>query len=137
MEEETCEFGNVMHSERGSEWHRWDPHIHTPGTVLNDQFKGADPWEDFLSRVETSDPAIKALGITDYFGIDPYEKILEFKRQGRLPNVGLIFANVELRLNIETNRGAALNLHLLFPPEDPDHIGRIKRFLLELSLIHI
>ena len=96
MEEETCEFGHVMHSERGSEWHRWDPHIHTPGTVLNDQYRGRDPWEAFLSKVETSDPTIEALGITDYFGIDPYEKVLEFKRQGRLPNVGLIFANVEL-----------------------------------------
>ncbi|WP_434572397.1 AAA family ATPase [Pseudomonas sp. Z3-6] len=133
MEEDTCEIGKVLHSERGSEWHRWDPHIHTPGTVLNDQYRGEDPWEAFLSKVESSDPTIGALGITDYFGIDPYEKVLKFKRQGRLPNVGLIFANVELRLNIETNRGAALNLHLLFPPDDPDHIGRIKRFLLEFE----
>lgn len=23
---------------RGSEWRRWDPHIHAPGTVLNDQY---------------------------------------------------------------------------------------------------
>jgi len=123
----------VVHSERGSEWHRWDPHIHTPGTVLNDQYKGADPWEDFLSKVETSSPVIEVLGITDYFGIDPYQKVLEFKRQGRLPNVGLIFPNVELRLNIETNRGSAVNLHLLFPPDEPDHVERINRFLLEFE----
>lgn len=123
----------VKYSERGSEWRRWDPHIHTPGTVLNDQYTGADPWENFLSKVEASSPAIEALGITDYFSVDPYQKVLEFKRQGRLPNVGLIFANVELRLNIETNRGSAVNLHLLFPPEEPDHVERIKRFLLEFE----
>lgn len=122
-----------IHSERGSEWRRWDPHIHTPGTVLNDQYKGADPWEAFLSKVEGASPSIEALGITDYFGIDPYEKVCEFKRQGRLPNVGLVFPNVELRLGIETNRGAALNLHLLFPPDEPDHVDRIKRFLLEFE----
>lgn len=97
------------------------------------QYRGDDPWGAFLSKVETCDPAIRALGITDYFGIDPYEKVLEFKLQGRLPNVGLLFPNVELRLNIETNRGAALNLHLLFPPDEPDHCDRIKRFLLEFE----
>ena len=32
-----------MHS-NGSEWHRWDLHIHTPETALNDQF--AD-WEGY------------------------------------------------------------------------------------------
>ncbi|MBN3790101.1 TrlF family AAA-like ATPase [Burkholderia sp. Ac-20353] len=133
MAEETLGIDNAVHSERGSEWHRWDPHIHTPGTVLNDQYRGEDPWGAFLSKVEASDPAIRALGITDYFGIDPYEKVLEFKRQGRLPNVGLLFPNVELRLNIETNRGAALNLHLLFSPDEPDHCDRIRRFLLEFE----
>ena len=25
---------------KGSEWHRWEPHIHAPGTVLNNQFEG-------------------------------------------------------------------------------------------------
>src|SRR5689334_7588367 len=30
---------------RGSEWHRWDPHIHTPGTLLNDQFGSTEPWD--------------------------------------------------------------------------------------------
>ncbi|MCH4565256.1 AAA family ATPase [Halomonas sp. EGI 63088] len=126
-------IGNDLHSDRGSEWHRWDPHIHTPGTVLNDQYSGADPWEIFISKVEASNPAIRALGITDYFGIDPYEKVLELKRQGRLSHVGLVFPNVELRLNIETNRGAAVNLHLMFPPDDSDHVDRIKRFLLEFE----
>jgi hypothetical protein len=27
---------------RGSEWRRWEPHIHSPGTILNNQFGGAD-----------------------------------------------------------------------------------------------
>ena len=50
---------------QGSVWHRWDPHIHAPGTALNDQFGGEDPWEQFLTSVEKSDPPIRALGITD------------------------------------------------------------------------
>lgn len=31
-----------VQSKRGSLWHRWDPHIHTPGTALNDQYTGSD-----------------------------------------------------------------------------------------------
>ena len=49
----------------GSIWRRWDPHIHTPGTVLNDQFGDEEAWEDFLQRIEESNPLIEVLGITD------------------------------------------------------------------------
>jgi hypothetical protein len=50
----------------GSCWHRWEPHIHAPGTVLNDQFRGADSWEDYLTALENTTPPIRAIGITDY-----------------------------------------------------------------------
>jgi hypothetical protein len=71
--------------------------IHAPGTVLNDQFGGPDPWEQFLTQIEQLDPPIRALGITDYCSLDLYETVLEKKRQGRLPGVDLIFPNVEMR----------------------------------------
>lgn len=48
------------------------------------------------------------LGITDYFGIERYLQVREHQRQGRLPGVGLIFPNVELRLSIETSSDARL-----------------------------
>jgi hypothetical protein len=86
---------------RGSVWNRWDPHIHTPGTVLNDQYGGEDAWEDFLTRVENSDPVVRALGITDYYSIESYEAVLERKRYGRLANVDLIFPNIEMRLSAQ------------------------------------
>jgi len=120
-------------NKRGSIWHRWDPHIHTPGTALNNQYTGTDPWESFLRAIEASDPPIRALGITDYFGIERYEQVVEQQRQGRLANVGLIFPNVELRLSIETSKASAVNIHRLFSPEDSDHVEQIKRFLLELD----
>jgi len=49
----------------GSEWHRWDPHLHAPGTLLSDQFGG--DWDTYLQRLESSSPPVQALGITDYF----------------------------------------------------------------------
>jgi ABC-type lipoprotein export system ATPase subunit len=126
-----------MQNKRGSVWHRWDPHIHTPYTALNNQYKGADAWESFLGAVEVSDPPIRALGITDYFGIERYEQVVEHKRQGRLSDVGLIFPNVELRLDIETAKASAVNIHLLFSPDDPNHVNEINHFLLELDFSYL
>jgi hypothetical protein len=50
----------------GSRWHRWEPHVHAPGTVLNDQFTGEDAWGRYFKAIEDASPAIRALGITDY-----------------------------------------------------------------------
>ncbi|TLD47330.1 MAG: hypothetical protein FAZ92_00383 [Accumulibacter sp.] len=126
-----------VQSKRGSLWHRWDPHIHTPGTALNDQYAGPAPWEEFFCAVETSNPPIRALGITDYFGIERYEQVIDQQQQGRLGGVGLIFPNVELRLSIETTKASAVNIHLLFSPHDSDHVERIKRFLLEFEFPYL
>lgn len=46
--------------------------ISTPNTALNNQSRGADPWEAVLSKAEASDPPIEVLGITDYFSIDTH-----------------------------------------------------------------
>lgn len=126
-----------IQSKRGSIWHRWDPHIHTPGTALNDQYGGPDPWAAFFDAIEASNPPIRAIGVTDYFGIERYEKVVDEKRLGRLPNVGLIFPNVELRLGIETAKASAVNIHFLFSPHDADHVDRIKRFLLEFEFSYL
>lgn len=60
---------------RGSEWGRWDLHVHTPCSVLNNQF-GPD-WDVYVknlfNRAISAD--IKAIGITDYFSIDGYKKL--------------------------------------------------------------
>jgi hypothetical protein len=65
---------------RGSVWHRWDPHIHAPGTLLADQFGG--DWEAYLTAIEDSDPPILALGVTDYFCIQTYKEVR--KRKARV-----------------------------------------------------
>ncbi|HEY1945947.1 MAG TPA: hypothetical protein VGG97_03005, partial [Bryobacteraceae bacterium] len=89
----------------GSRWHRWEPHIHAPGTVLNDQFKGADSWEKYLQALEQATPLICAIGVTDYYSTESYERVCESKRQGLLPACELIFPNIEMRLGIGTVKG--------------------------------
>jgi hypothetical protein len=98
---------------------------------LSDQFQG--DWETYLQRIETSSPPIQALGVTDYFSIQTYRHVREFKEKGRLPNVELLFPNVEMRLDIKTEKKKAINLHLLFSPDDPDHEAEIERTVGQLK----
>jgi predicted ATPase len=114
---------------QGSVWHRWDPHLHAPGTILNDQYQGDDAWEQFLSRIEASDPPIRALGITDYFSVEVYQAALAKKREGRLASVDLIFPNIEMRYGIGTDKGSPINVHLLVSPADREHVEQIRRLL--------
>jgi hypothetical protein len=117
----------------GACWHRWEPHIHAPGTVLNDQFKGADPWNDYLTALESRTPVIRALGITDYYSLSTYERVVEEKGKGRPPQCDLIFPSIELRLKLGTVKGAWVNLHLLVSPDDPNHVEEAKRVLSRLT----
>jgi energy-coupling factor transporter ATP-binding protein EcfA2 len=123
-----------MADPRGSIWRRWDPHLHAPGTTLNDQFGG--DFEGFLAAVEAATPPIVALGVTDYLSSRGYEAVLAAKRDGRLPGVELVFPNIELRLSIGTKAQRGVNFHVLVSPEDPEHLREIRRFLGKLSFIY-
>lgn len=112
---------------RGSEWHRWDPHLHTPATLLNNQFGG--DWERYLVAIERATPAAEALGITDYCVLDGYLQFLAHRAKGRAANVRFVFPNVEFRLTVETKSNKGVNVHLLFSPDDGDHVAQIQRLL--------
>lgn len=120
---------------QGSIWHRWEPHIHAPGTALNDQFS-SQSLDDYCIAVSSCEPTIRAIGITDYLSIDLYEEIVKKKQEGKLPHIDLLFPNVEARLDVGTRKGKAVNLHLLFCPDDPAHIEEIRRFLSNLKFRH-
>ena len=115
----------------GSQWHRWEPHIHAPGTVLNDRFGGGDPWDVYLTKIEIKTPLIRALAVTDYYLTDLYEQVLQHKEDGRLPHVDLIFPNIEMRLDVAAKSGF-VNIHLLVSPENSNHVGELRRFLSRL-----
>lgn len=116
----------------GSLWRRWEPHVHPPGTLFNDEYPpGDEGWEAYFSAIETADPPVCAVGVTDYYGLDVYEEFVN-RAQGRLPTVDLAFPNIELRLNTGTGK-AAINLHLLVSPDDPTHVAQIKQFLKGLT----
>jgi hypothetical protein len=117
---------------RGSEWHRWEPHIHAPGTILNNQFGAADPWGAYLTTLEGLTPKIEAIAVTDYYVTDTYEEFLKHKAAGRLPGVKLLFPNIELRLDVAAKSGF-VNIHLLVSPEDPECLSEVNRILKRLQ----
>ncbi|MBI4915861.1 MAG: ATP-binding protein [Acidobacteria bacterium] len=115
----------------GSEWHRWDPHVHVPGTLFNDGFGG--DWDGYLTIIEATTPQVEALGITDYCVLDSYREFRRRQAQGRVPSVRLVFPNIEFRLTVETGKHRPINLHLLFSPVDPHHEQEIERVLAALT----
>lgn len=117
---------------RGSEWRRWEPHIHAPGTILNNQFSGAHPWENYLRTLEGLTPKIEAIGVTDYYVTETYEEVVRLHSTGRLPDVKLTFPNVEMRLDVAARTGF-VNVHLLVSPEDPNHLTELRRILSRLQ----
>jgi hypothetical protein len=117
----------------GANWLRWEPHIHGPGTVLNNQFKGSDSFNTYLTALENNSPVMRAIGITDYYSTEVYEAVVEAKQNGRLRSCDLIFPNIEMRLDTATVNGSWVNIHLLVCPDDPEHLTELSRFLSRLS----
>ena len=123
----------IQRLSRGAVWRRWDPHIHAPGTALNNQYSGANAWESYFEALETASPEIQAIGVTDYYLLDTYETVIAAKESGRLQNIGFIFPNIELRLATGTERAKAINFHLLINSDATDHVAQTRRFLSRLT----
>ena len=111
--------------EKGSEWRRWDLHLHTPETALNDQF---GDWEEYLAAIEAQSD-VRVLGVTDYFSIVNYSKLKEHKEAGRIPEIDLLIPNIEFRISPPNDQARAVNIHLLVSPDDPDHEAEINNAL--------
>jgi len=121
---------------RGSTWNKWDLHVHTPESLVNNyKSNGTDDiWESYIKDLESLPSEIKVLGINDYLFLDGYKKVLEYKNNGRLKNIDLILPVLEFRLarfggNELFKR---INYHVIFSNEiSPDIIQ--SQFLNALS----
>lgn len=104
---------------KGSEWRKWDLHIHTPKSIIQEY--GGDnqaAWDAFMEKLANLPPEIKVIGITDYLFCDGYRTVLG--RRNEIPNIELIIPNIEFRLS--TFAGTAKNsqrhnFHVLFDPD--------------------
>lgn len=114
---------------RGSEWRRWDLHVHAPGTLLNNQF---GTWEEYLRAIEAQD-VVRVMGVTDYLCLSGYTALKRHKEAGRIPGIDLLIPNLEFRIAPPTDRATAVNIHLLIAPDDPQHEREINNALGRLT----
>ncbi len=122
-----------MGNTRGSEWRRWDLHVHTPESGMANGFSD---WDSYVIALfnKALENKIAAIGITDYFTIDGYKKLKEeylnnkgkmlelFKEETTIEQIKQIklFPNIEFRLDIPVVKGketARINYHVIFSDE--------------------
>jgi energy-coupling factor transporter ATP-binding protein EcfA2 len=136
---------------RGSEWRRWDLHVHTPFSALNNGF--GDDFDAYAKGLLTRavSAGIAVIGVTDYFVIEGYKQLLALVRdKQRLDDLLgeqvaeaasqiVLLPNVELRIG-EIIRGpggqdSRFNFHVLFSEElTTDEIE--EHFLRELKFTY-
>lgn len=136
-----------MSFNRGSEWRKWDLHVHTPESILNNGF--GDNWDEYVKQLfkKAIEKDIGTIAMTDYCSIDGYKKIKsEYLSQSdkmqslfeideiEKINKILIFPNIEFRLK-KLIGGNAINFHVLF--SEKVSIEDIEdNFLHELSFVY-
>jgi energy-coupling factor transporter ATP-binding protein EcfA2 len=101
---------------RGSTWRRWDLHVHTPLSIIQ-QYGGDTPqtWDAFIAAIKQLPSDVAVLAINDYLFIDGYEKLLT--RRAEIPNIKLLLPCIEFRLNTfsgTANNHKRHNFHVLF-----------------------
>ncbi len=95
---------------KGSEWRRWDLHVHTPASA---GYSGT--YDQVITQIKSSDVAV--VGINDYFTIEGYKEVVS--RLGDTSDK-VILPVVEMRMhNVLANRhsddsGVRINFHVIF-----------------------
>jgi len=115
---------------RGSEWRKWDLHLHSPYTRLESRYQ--NDWNSYLDALAKADVAV--YGITNYFCFahDELEKV----RSG-LSERGIqksVIGNLEFRIHQPNKDGDHINVHVLF--SETLGTGEINKAIAHLPLIN-
>lgn len=141
------EINNFLYP-KGSEWRKWDLHVHTPLSYLDNQFGG--DFDNYVSQLfrEALKKDIAAIGITDYFTIEGYKKLKNeyLNSDEKMKILGfmddeirkirriLLLPNIEFRLN-KLVGGNRINFHVIF--SDEVKINDIEEnFLREIKFVY-
>ncbi len=101
-------MNNYNQYPKGSEWLKWDLHIHSPLTHLNNQFN--DDWENWIKKLIENN--IRVIGLTNYFRFAENE--IEIVREKlNMYNI-LVLPNLEFRIAQPNKSGDYINLHIIF-----------------------
>ena len=108
--------------EKGSEWRKWDLHVHTPFSIYQCFGNNDDAtWETYIKDLENLPSEFAVIGVNDYLFLDGYSKLkTEQEKNSRLTNLKLLPV-VEFRIEkfagINFEQLKRLNLHVIFSDE--------------------
>nr|WP_075519292.1 AAA family ATPase [Moritella viscosa]SHO14634.1 ORF10 [Moritella viscosa] len=109
---------------KGSEWRKWDLHLHTPYTNLN-SYQASD--ESFINKLK--EEGITAVALTNYY----YFQDEEFELKKKLEYEGITaFFNLELRCSYTNNDDKCCDIHVIF--SDDVTKGDLNKLLVKLNL---
>lgn len=112
----------------GSKWRKWDLHVHSLYTNLENQY-GLSTADHFIKKIKEGD--IDVIGLTNYFNFS--EK--DFSLKESLEKLGItVFLNLELRLTYQNKEDDCCDLHVIFDNELEK--TKIQQFLSNLT-VHV
>lgn len=97
---------------KGSEWNKWDLHIHSPMTWLNNNFGENCSIPDFVTKLGQAE--LSLIGLTNYFFFAENEVEIIREEIARQHLNITVLPNIELRVAQANKKGEWINIHLLF-----------------------
>lgn len=112
----------ITQIDKGSEWKKWDLHVHTPFSIYQ-RFGNNDDatWEKYIQDLENLPEDFAVIGVNDYLFLDGYAKLKKEQAENfRLSNLKLLPV-VEFRIEkfagINFEQLKRINLHVIFSDE--------------------
>lgn len=118
----------------GSVWRKWDLHVHTPLTKLNNQYKleSGDVWDIFCDKIENSDVGV--FGITDYFSVDNYVIFCDKFKTKYPKSDKQFFPNIEFRIDSINSKSDHIQIHVIFSNKE-ETLDKLSNFFTRLKLV--
>ncbi len=114
---------------KGSEWRKWDLHIHTPLSIVQNYW-WEDKFDDFIKWLEDLPKEIKVIWINDYYFIDWYKKVMKYKKDWKLKNIDKILPILEFRIDTfwsaSESKFQKVNFHILFDIDEDNLDKEVK-----------
>lgn len=95
----------------GSVWNKWDLHLHSPLTNLNNNY-GKITLQEYAQAIKTAN--LSLIGITNYFYFKENELELIRAALKEIDSKTVILGNIEFRINQPNKEGEWINVHIIF-----------------------
>jgi hypothetical protein len=115
----------------GSQWNKWDLHVHSPFVWLENGF-GSTTMKEFVEEIVHSN--VSVIGLTNYFYFRENELELVRSEIEKQDQKITVLGNIEFRISAPNKDGEWINIHCLFNQQLST--ARINEVLSSLKLVN-